>query len=77
MKQLKFTPVRLLTIDEHQSKIARNSVFDCHLLPDWRQMAKENTVLMLFDLLSSIVLTFQLPAFRCQITHLIYHGKQS
>ena len=34
----------LLTIDEPGSKIARNSVFDCHLSPNWRQMAIENSV---------------------------------
>ena len=32
----------LLTIDERGSKIAGNSVFDCNLSPDWRQMAIEN-----------------------------------
>ena len=44
-----FTPDRrqsktLLTIHERGSKIARNSVFDCHLSPDWRQMAIKNSV---------------------------------
>ena len=34
----------LSTIDEHGSKIDRNSVFSCHLSPHWRQMAMENTV---------------------------------
>ena len=34
----------LLTIDERGSKIARNSVFDCNLSPNWRQMAIENSV---------------------------------
>ena len=34
----------LLTIDECGLKIARNSVFDCHLSPIWRQMAIENYV---------------------------------
>ena len=34
----------LLTIDEHGSKIARNSVFNCHLLPIRRQMTIENSV---------------------------------
>ena len=29
----------LLTIEERGSKIVRNSVFDCQLTPDWRQMA--------------------------------------
>ena len=32
------------TIDERGLKIVRNRVFDCHLSPDWRQMAIENTV---------------------------------
>ena len=34
----------LLTVDERGSKIARNSVFDCHLSPDWWQMAIKNSV---------------------------------
>ena len=34
----------LLTIDERGSKIARNSVFDCHLSPVGRQKAIENSV---------------------------------
>ena len=34
----------LLTTDESRSKIARNSVFYCHLSPIWRQMAIENSV---------------------------------
>ena len=34
----------LLTIDEHRSKIARISVFDCHLSPVGRQMAIKNSV---------------------------------
>ena len=33
-----------LTIDERGPKIARNSVFDCHLSPVGRQMATENSV---------------------------------
>ena len=32
------------TIDERRSKIVRNRVFDCHLSPDRREMAIENTV---------------------------------
>ena len=35
---------KLLTINEHGSKIDRNSVFDCHLLPVWQQIAIENSV---------------------------------
>ena len=34
----------LLTVDERGSKIARYSVFDCHLSPVGRQMAIENSV---------------------------------
>ena len=34
----------LLTINERGSKIARNSVFDCHLSPAGRQMAIKNSV---------------------------------
>ena len=34
----------LLTIDELGTKIARNSVFGCHLSPVGRQMAIENSV---------------------------------
>ena len=37
------------------SKNARNSVFDCHLSPMWRQMAIENFADIYFDLLSWIV----------------------
>ena len=44
-----YTPGRrqlktLITIDKRGSKIARNSVFDCHLSPAGRQMAIENSV---------------------------------
>ena len=34
----------LSTIDECGLKIDRNSVFDCHLLQVWRQMAIKNSV---------------------------------
>ena len=34
----------ILTIDEHGSKIAGNSVFDCHLSPVWRHMAIEDSI---------------------------------
>ena len=43
------------TIDKRRSKIVRNRVFDCHLSPNWRQMAIENTILANFDSRSSIV----------------------
>ena len=34
----------LLTINEHGSKITRNSVFDCHLWPVGEQMGIKNSV---------------------------------
>ena len=34
----------LFIIDERGSKIARNSVFDCHLSPIGRQIAIENSI---------------------------------
>ena len=48
-EQIAYTPGRrqsktLFTIDERGSKIARKSVFDCHLSPIGRQMAIENAV---------------------------------
>ena len=39
---------KLSTIDEGESKIDRNSVFNCHLSPVWRQIAIENTVSIYF-----------------------------
>ena len=42
-------------IDYIDKKIVRNRVFHCHLSPDWRQMAMENTVSNNFDPHSSIV----------------------
>ena len=46
----------LLTIDKWGSKIARNSVYDCHLSPLGRQMTIKKTLfLMILDLPSSIV----------------------
>ena len=54
----------LLKIDEHGSKMARNSVFDCHLSPVGRQMANKKTLfLTIYNLRSSIVLTFSIAAY--------------
>ena len=53
-----------LTIDERGSKIARNSVFDCHLSPVGRQMAIENSVSNDFDLRSSR----ELNVFDCRLS---------
>ena len=44
------------TIDEHKSKLVIKIVFDCHLSPDWRQMAIEHTVLAIFDPSTTIVI---------------------
>ena len=43
----------LLTIDKCGSKIAKNSIFGCHLLPGRRQMAIKNSVFN--DFLSTFV----------------------
>ena len=43
----------LLTIDECGSKLARNSVFNCHLSPVRQQMAIENSVSVVNDFLST------------------------
>ena len=53
----------LLTIIEGGSKIARNSVFDCHLSPVKRQMTIENSVCSDFDLQSTIVLMFSIVVY--------------
>ena len=50
-----------LTIDERGSKIVRNGVFDFHLSPYWRQ--SKTLFLTIFDLRSSIVLTFLIAAY--------------
>ena len=57
------------------TKIARNSVFDCHFSPVGRQIAIENSVSNYFDLRSSIVLTFffWLPPIRCDyVAHFVH-----
>ena len=58
-------PKTLVTINERGSKIARNSVFDCHLSPVGRQKTIENSVLTCLDLRLSIVLhvTFSIAAY--------------
>ena len=53
----------LFTIDECGLKIARNSVFDCHLLPVWRQMAIKNYVSNFFYLRSSKILAFSVASY--------------
>ena len=53
----------LLTIEKNRSKIARNSVFNCHLSPVGRQMVIKNSVSNDFYLRSSIVLTFSITAY--------------
>ena len=52
----------LSTIDERESKIDRNSVFDCHLSPVWQQMTMENNVSI--DFLSTFLDSIGLSAFR-------------
>ena len=68
LERLNVTPDRrlwitFLTIDERGSKIAKISVFDCHLSPVRRQMAIENSVSIDFYLRSSIALMFSIAAY--------------
>ena len=60
------------TIEERRSKIVRNRVFDCHLLPHWRQMAIENTVSINSYPHSSIVDSF----FDCRLpgVYIVYNS---
>ena len=53
----------LSTIEEHGSKIDRNSVFNCHLSAVGRQMAIENSVSNVFYIRSAIVLTLSIAAY--------------
>ena len=63
----------LLTIDERGSKVARNSVFDCQLLPVGRQIAIKTLLQTIFDLRSSIVhvLTFSIAAYPVWWTYIL------
>ena len=63
--------IRLLTSDKLGYKIARNSVFDCHLSPLGQQMAIKSSVSNDFNLCSSIVLTFSIATYPVWIS-----GKQ-
>ena len=60
----------LLTIDERGSKIAKKSVFDCHLSPVGLQMSIENSVSNDFYLRSSILLTFPIAAYPVWLSRL-------
>ena len=53
-----------LTIDERGSYIARNSVYDCHLSPDWQQMVIVNSVSN--DFLSTFI--YNNNVFDCRIS---------
>ena len=62
------------TVNEGRSIIFKNSVFDCHLSPDWQQMAIENTVSDDFGLHSAIVKSVSFaayPVFECKHTRRI------
>ena len=56
-------PKTLSTIDEHRSKIDRNSVFDCHLSPVGNKWQLKTLFLTIFDLFSSIVLVFSIATY--------------
>ena len=57
----------LLTIDKCGSKIARNSVFDCHLSSVWQQMAIKTSVSK--DFLSTFV--DSINVFDCSLSGVI------
>ena len=57
----------LFTIDECGSKIVKSRVFDCHLSPDWRQMAIKNTVSS--DFLSTFL--HSINVFDCRLSSVI------
>ena len=52
-----------MSIDKQGSKIARNSVFDCHLSPVCDKWQSKTLFLTIFYLCSLIVLTFSIPAY--------------
>ena len=58
---------KTLILSTNVDKKVRNRVFDCHLSPDWRQMAIENAVLANFDPSSSIVMS----VFDCRLSDVI------
>ena len=57
----------LLTIDERRSEIHRNSIFDCICCQSGDKWQSKTLFLTIFDLGSSIVLTFfHLPPTQCE-----------
>ena len=54
----------LLTIDERGSKIARNSIFDCHLSPIGDKWQSKTLFRTIFYLRSTIVSAFTIAAYR-------------
>ena len=67
--EFKVTPDRwqsktLLTVDEHGSNIARNSVFDCHFRKESDKWQSKNLFLMIYSLLSLIVLKFSITTYQ-------------
>ena len=45
----------LILLTNIERKIVRNRFFDCHLSPNWRQMAIKTLFLVVFDPRSSII----------------------
>ena len=56
------------------SKVARNSVFDFHLSLIGRQKASENLFQTIFDILSSMVLTFSIAGYQVCVCWVILHA---
>ena len=61
-----------LTNDEHRSKIDRNSIFDCHLSPVWRQMqSKTLFVITLRCYIFILHINVKMPTFMCRINFIL------
>ena len=50
-------------IEERRSKIVRKRVFDCHLLPHWRQMAIKTLFLSVFDPHCRLLIAYLIAAY--------------
>ena len=79
-----YTPIsrQFNTIDKHRLKIVRNRAFDCHLLPDCRQMTIKNSVssvcfICICWLLRKCFIAAYRVCFMTWLTVLYIHNKSS
>ena len=66
------TPDRRLLKTLILSKIIRNRVFGCHLLPDWRQMAIENIIAFFMIRVRRLLRAFSIAAYPLFYTKYLY-----